>query len=93
MTLIIGLEARRPLAAERPLRARDLRAPLFVQRGESVSVLFQAAGLEIIAAGVALEGGRRGEVVQVRNPSSGEIRRGVVEARQRVRVGGLAGYP
>lgn len=90
---IVGLEARRPLAADRAVRARDVKAPLLVQRGESVSVLYSAAGLEITASGTALEVGRLGEIVQVQNMSSGEVRRGVVEARRRVRVNGLAAEP
>lgn len=90
---IVGLEARRPLPAGRAVRARDVKAPLLVQRGEPVSVRYSMAGLEITAVGTVLGSGRLGEVVEVENINSGETRRGVVEGRRKVRIGGLGTQP
>ncbi len=85
---IVGLEARRPLPADRMLRARDVKPLLAVRRGEAVSVVFSSGKLEITALGVAMGSGGLGEAVQVRNTDSGVVRSGVVEAPRRVRVNG-----
>jgi flagella basal body P-ring formation protein FlgA len=90
---LVGQEAARPLPAGRALRTRDVTSPPLVRRGEPVRIVYAAAGLEIITAGVALGQGRVGEIVQVQNAASGEIRRGTVGGPRRVLVDSLGARP
>ena len=54
---LVGLQAARPLAAGRAVRAQDLVAPLLVRRGEPASMLLKRGGLEVSDSGIALEHG------------------------------------
>jgi flagella basal body P-ring formation protein FlgA len=84
---LVGLQAARPLAAGRAVRAQDLVAPLLVRRGEPASMLLKRGGLEVSDSGIALEHGHRGEWIRVQNAASGEIRRALVVGPRRVEVG------
>ncbi|MDB5849663.1 MAG: flgA [Rhodoferax sp.] len=64
-----------------PLQARWLSAPMLVRRGESVVILARTEGIEVQAAGEALEAGRLRDVVRVRNAATNKvIRARVIEA-------------
>jgi len=81
----VGQSSSRTLRAGDALHARWLAAPLLVKRGQAVTILARNAGIEVRAAGEALEPGRLRQVVRVRNSSTGRVIRarvledGVVE--------------
>ena len=84
---LVGREAGRGLAAGRAIRAADLRAARLVRKDETVTLLFRRAGLELAAAGTALDTGAEGETVRVVNPSGGRPVSGVVVGPRTVQVG------
>lgn len=75
---LIGMTARRDLAAGTPLRAHDVSAPVLVKRGGLVTISFESAGLRLTHAGVALRDAGDGEVVEVRNIKSERVVKAVV---------------
>jgi flagella basal body P-ring formation protein FlgA len=77
----VGKASSRALRSGQLVSARWLAAPLLVRRGESVTILARNGGIEVQAAGVALEPGRLLEVVRVRNATTAKvIRARVIEA-------------
>ncbi len=68
--LMLGKEARRPLAHGAPLRASDLKSPILIKRGASVTVVLTAPGLRLTQVAVALESGAGGELIAFRNVNS-----------------------
>lgn len=86
-TVASGKRLLQPVAAGTVLTQSMLEAPLLVRRGESVTIVARASGIEVRAAGTALADAAEGQVVDVRNVSSGRALRavvvapGVVEAR------------
>jgi flagella basal body P-ring formation protein FlgA len=68
---IIGKEARRPLLAGAPLRANDLKSPILIKRGASVTVILEAPGLRLTQIANALENGAEGDLIAFRNAASG----------------------
>ena len=71
-----GLLAAMPLKAGAvipPAAARALRPEIAVHRGGGVTMCIQGAGFQIRALGQALEDGRPGEAIRVRNVDSGRI--------------------
>lgn len=65
-----GKQARRFLHAGEPLRAGDVRAPILVAKGSTVTMMFAAPGLTLTATGKAMSEGGLGESVTVLNPVS-----------------------
>lgn len=69
----IAQSSSRTLRAGQPLHVRWLAAPMVVRRGDSVSIVARNAGIEVSAAGEALENGRQRQIVRVRNSSTGKV--------------------
>jgi flagella basal body P-ring formation protein FlgA len=83
----IGQALRRPAAAEQPLLLADLAQPLAVERGATVTMVFETPGVMLTAQGRAVEGGARGATVPVMNLSSRVVVEAQVVGPGRVRVG------
>lgn len=64
------MEARRVLRAGQPFRADDVRRPVVVTKGETVTMEFNAPGVELTAMGRAMGEGGIGDTVMVQNPAS-----------------------
>jgi len=81
-----GRSARRTLAAGTALTLDMLTPDLIVHRGQEVTLVVQAAGIEVRAMGHALEDASAGARIHVANASSRKIVEGVVESADTVRV-------
>lgn len=86
---LIGKEARRPLAAQTPLRTSDIIAPVLVKKGALVTLSFQIDGMRLSHQGVALTAGSAGDVISVRNVQSDRLLKAVVDGENHVRVDAL----
>jgi flagellar basal body P-ring formation protein FlgA len=82
----VGMQMRRPMRAGQPLRFADLVKPDLVQRDQSVTVIYQTAGLYITARAKALDSGAEGDVISVLNPQSKRTVTGVVTGRGQVTI-------
>jgi len=70
MSDIVGMQARRMLRAGETLRLEDVRHPIVVTRGSTVTMVFEVPGLVLTATGRAMSEGGVGETVTVQNPAS-----------------------
>jgi flagella basal body P-ring formation protein FlgA len=67
---IIGMQTRRVLHAGESVRLEDVRRPTLVTKGSTVTMIFEAPGITLTAAGRAMSEGGLGETVTVQNPVS-----------------------
>jgi len=74
------MEARRMLRAGETFRADDVRHPVVVTKGETVTMLFNAPGVTLTATGRAMGEGGVGDTVMVQNPASFRMINGVISA-------------
>ncbi len=77
MDEVIGMQAKRPIRADKPVIANYLEPPLLIKKGEQVQMTARSGGLVVKIAGVALMDGHKGQQISVRNNQS----KRVVEAR------------
>jgi flagella basal body P-ring formation protein FlgA len=82
----LGMQTRRPMRANQPLKVADIVKPDLVQRDQNVTLVYQAAGLYLTTRGKALDSGTEGDVVNVLNPQSKRTVTGVVTGRGQVTV-------
>jgi flagellar basal body P-ring formation protein FlgA len=68
--LLVGREARRLLRSGEPVLATDVRMPILVTKGSTVTMTFAAPGIVLTATGRAMSDGGLGESVVVQNPIS-----------------------
>ena len=67
---IAGMQARRYLRAGELVRTDDLRRPVVVTKGQSITMHFEVPGISLVATGKALSEGGVGDSVTVLNPVS-----------------------
>lgn len=74
---VLGLTSSRTLRAGQVVTRRVLQTPVLVGRGQSVGIVASQNGVEVTVPGEALDSGREGDIVRVRNVAS----RRVIRAR------------
>ena len=77
---------RHPLPAGAVLMSQDLLPDFMVRQGEQVTMVAAVDGIQVKAAGLALQDGRYGALIRVQNVSSSKVVQGVVEANRVVDV-------
>lgn len=77
---------RHPLAAGAVLTSQDLLPDFLVRQGEQVTLVAGVDGIQVKAAGLALQDGRYGALIRVQNVSSSRVVQGVVESDRVVDV-------
>ena len=82
----VGKQLSRPVGTGIALMSADLNPPSLVGRNEPVTLILDAPGLSLAAAGRAMETGALGQVVPVMNLASRVIVEGQVIGPGRVRV-------
>jgi len=82
----LGMQMRKQLRAGQPLHSADLAKPDLVQRDQTVTLIYESAGLYLTIRGKALEGGTEGDVVSVVNLQSKRTVSGVVIGRGQVSI-------
>lgn len=85
---LIGRQARRRLVAGRPISLSAVDIATAVTRGARVSLTFAVEGMSITASMIALQDGRAGDLIDVRNPASGATIRAIVNADGTLQVEG-----
>jgi flagella basal body P-ring formation protein FlgA len=88
MNTLAGMQTRRMLRMGEGLRADDVRHPIVVTKGQTVTMLFSAPGVELTATGRAMSEGGVGDTVTVQNPVSYRMIIATVTAPGTVRSSG-----
>ena len=73
MNEIVGMNARRPLHVDKPVRRGDLRIPILIAKGSNVKMIFRSHGLLMMAIGRAVEDGAAGQEMRIMNLKSRTI--------------------
>ncbi|MBT3789452.1 MAG: flagellar basal body P-ring formation protein FlgA [Alphaproteobacteria bacterium] len=83
---IVGKAPKRNLRPNRPLRTTDLRRPIVIAKGASVTMVVSIPGMTLSVTGRALEDGGRGDTIGIMNPQTHSVVEGVVVSPTRVDV-------
>lgn len=77
---------RHPLPAGAVLTSEDLLPDYMVRQGEQVTMVASIDGIQVRAAGLALQSGRYGALIRVQNASSAKVVEGTVDGDRVVDV-------
>lgn len=83
---VIGLTVKRRVRDLQPVAASMFEQPLLVTRGQTVVMLAEQSGISIKAMGEAQKKGRKGDLIKVKNKSSGKVVTAVVDGLGVVRT-------
>ncbi len=82
----LGMQIRRAIRAGQALKTTDLAKPDLVQRDQTVTLVYETAGIYLTTRGKALESGTEGDVVSVLNLQSKRTVTGRVTGRGQVSI-------
>lgn len=83
---VVGMATTTLIRAGQVVTANSLTKPLLVRRGEAIHLIASRPGFVIRTMGIAQSDGRRGQIIQVLNPSSRKKIEAEVTGPQRARV-------
>lgn len=83
---LLGQQLTRPLIQGQPIRLNQLSAPLVIKRGDGILLEAVSGSIAVAANGVALEDGRIGEQIRVKNEQSNQTVRAVAVAKGRAQI-------
>lgn len=83
---VIGQQTAHPVEANEILTQRNLDRPNLLKRGSPVTLIYETRALRVESPGYSIEGGKAGDVIQVKNANSGKMLRGVVLDERSVRI-------
>ena len=83
---VIGKQSTRAIDANEMLTQNSLDRPTLMKRGSAITLVYETGGLRVETAGFAEESGKIGDLIQVKNPSSGKMLRGEVLDGRYVRL-------
>ena len=84
---LVGRRAKKSLRAGLVVHDRHLRPNWMVRAKQTVSVVNNTGGIQVTTAGIALENGRLGDLVKVRNLSSNSVLHGFVAGTKKISIG------
>jgi flagella basal body P-ring formation protein FlgA len=73
MDAAIGQTSMRPLRPTQVVQKRLLTSPILLKRGQLVQIEVHSGPVQVSSSGEALEPGRAGDIVRVRNIASGKV--------------------
>ncbi len=84
---ILDHELKTALISGQPISPTHVAPPVLVHQGDTVTIEAGSAGITVHTLGTALENGRLGQQISVRNNRSDKVLRSRVVARGRVHAG------
>ncbi len=89
---IIGKELKRQINEGDTFRSADLKLPTLIKRGQLITLLVNSGGLQIAAAGRAMQDGSVGDFIKTQNTASRTIVEGEVSSNGTIKID-LVGAP
>lgn len=83
---IVGMAAKRAIQPGRPITLGDVRRPLLVNRGETVTMVLTTPTMQLSAKGRALQAGSKGETIRITNLQTNTVIDAVIIGPGQARV-------
>lgn len=83
---VVGRQTGRFVDVNEVITQKNVALPMLIKRGSPVVLVYETGSLRVEAPGAAEEAGKVGERIQVKNPASGKLLRGVVVDGRTVRI-------
>jgi flagella basal body P-ring formation protein FlgA len=83
---VVGKQSTRSIPSDEVITANAIDRPTLLKRGSPIALIFDSGSLRVETQGFAEEGGKMGDLIQVKNSTSGKMLRGVVLDERNVKV-------
>jgi flagella basal body P-ring formation protein FlgA len=83
---VLGKQVSRSTSANEVLTIAQAESPQVVRHGGAIVLIYENAYLRVETAGEALQAGKVGDTIKVKNPASGKLLQGIIVDARTVRV-------
>ena len=83
---VVGRKAKRAININQIIRTRHLELDYAIQKDQSVIIESKIGPVTVVSAGIAVDDAQLGELVKVKNNSSGLIVEGVAISEKKIRI-------
>ena len=83
---VVGRKAKRAMNINQVVRTRHLELDYAIQRDQSVIIESKIGPVTVVSEGIAVEYAQLGELVKVKNNSSGQVVQGVAISEKKIRI-------
>ncbi|MDZ4346380.1 MAG: flagellar basal body P-ring formation chaperone FlgA [Candidatus Binatia bacterium] len=83
---VLGQQTARFVEVNEVITQKTIERPTLMKRGSPIILVYETGSLRVEAPEAAEEAGKAGDLIQVKNPSSGKLLRGVVVDGRTVRI-------
>ena len=83
---VVGKQVSRSTAANEVLTVAQAEPPQVMRHGSAIVLVYENAHLRVETSGEALQAGKVGETIKVKNPASGKLLQGTIVDAKTVRV-------
>ena len=85
---VIGMQAKKYIAVDKMFKLNDISRPPVLKNNDPVNIIYSSGTINLKTVGIALGTGAVGDMVKVKNTSSGAILLGQIIDKNTVQVGG-----
>ncbi len=83
---MIGMSPKRYIRANSPVRGADLRRPIVIAKGSTVTMVVSVPGMTLAMIGRALENGGIGDAISIMNSQTRKVVQGIVAGPGRIEI-------
>lgn len=83
---LIGMSPRAVISPNRPVRTLELSTPAVMKKNAVVQMRYSSGNMQLVASGQAMTDGAKGDIIEIRNLSSRQVVRAMVEGPTQVSV-------
>lgn len=81
---LIGQALKRTIGENTPIKEKDLQKAQILARNKAVNIVYNTPSLSLKTLGIAMESGGEGDIIKVKNSSSGKIVQAIIQDDQNV---------
>jgi flagella basal body P-ring formation protein FlgA len=85
---VVGMQARQYIKPGSMFRSSDLVSPAVIKVNDPVNIIFSSGAINLKTVGIAMGNGAVGDMIKVKNESSGAVLLGQIVNKNTVQVGG-----
>lgn len=85
---VIGMQAKKYIAVGRLFKLSDISRPPVLKNNDPVNIIYSSGAINLKTVGIALGTGAVGDMIKVKNTSSGAVLLGQIINKNTVQVGG-----
>ena len=85
---VVGMQAKTYIAAGKMFKINEITSPNVIKNNDPVNIIYSSGVINLKTVGVAMGNGAVGDMIKVKNSSSGVVLLGQIVSKNTVKIGG-----